>query len=95
MDLTSETPEDQNDVIDEKVKEDVIKFLRELADKLENNDLTPEASLQISEFFMKFKFVNDALNTIESLEESPHSNDMMKFMSLGWYVYTQLLQKEE
>jgi hypothetical protein len=84
------------DCVDAQVRKDVVVFLRDLADKLESNSLSPEATAQISEFFMKFNFVkalfSDMEDTPESTDESPEQ-DVLKFMSLGWYVYNHLLPR--
>ena len=67
-----------------KTKENVVIFLRDLATKLENNELSDETALKITEFFMKFNF-------IDSMFASEENADVLKFLSLGWYVYTHLI----
>lgn len=82
--------------IDDKVRKDVVKFLRDLATRLESDTLSPEASLQISEFYMKYNFINDLFENIQTLETGKVSNnDILKFMSLGWYVYNHLLPHDK
>lgn len=79
--------------VDKKVRQDVVKFLRDLADKLEHDDLSPEACLRISEFFMKYNFINAIFDDTEDTNTSTDESDILKFMSLGWYVYTQLIPR--
>ena len=37
-------------------RKELVKFLRELSNSIENNDIEDEKLLEISKFFMKFKF---------------------------------------
>ena len=84
--------------IEQKVKDDIAGFLRDLADKMEKNSLPPVAVRQISELFMKFHFFNSLLDNIdENTDENVNdeSEEMVKFLSLGWYVYKHLLPLKE
>ena len=99
---------------DEKMRQDIVIFLRKMADKLEKDDLSAEATSEISEFFMRFLFMESLngkeysnekdSNEKDSREDSnqkdsnekeneENQDDMLKFLSLGWYIYTHL--KEE
>ena len=57
-------------------------FLREIADKMDNNELSEVEQRRVSEFYMRYKFQREVETEDEQLE---------KYLSLGWYVYTQLL----
>lgn len=96
--------EESVDCIDSKVRHDVAIFLRDLADKLETNSLSESDSTQISEFFMKFNFLkhldmeNEEVTegtegTDSAGEEHDMNTDILKFMSLGWYVYSHLIPR--
>ncbi len=90
--------EDLVDCIDSKVRHDVAIFLRDLADKLETNSLSESDSTQISEFFMKFNFLKHLDTEVEEStestgEEHDMNGDILKFMSLGWYVYSHLIPR--
>jgi len=61
-------------------------FLRALADKIDNNQLTPEQSKMVGEFFMSYLFKEDT----ELLDD-----DLTKFLVLGWYIYTHILANVE
>lgn len=78
------------DRVDAQVRKDVVNFLRDLANKLETDSLNPEETTQISEFFMKFQFVQSLFN---DMEDGSSDQDIMKFMSLGWYVYSHLIPR--
>ncbi len=98
--------DDCEDFIDSRVRKDVAIFLRDLADKLETGSLSSSDTAQISEFFMKFNFlkkiaVSSGEQSIPKETESgeseesdeEESDDILKFMSLGWYVYTHLIPR--
>ena len=64
-------------------RKELVKFLRELSNSIENNDIEDKKLLEISKFFMKFKF-----------DDGEYERDeMVKYMSLGWYIYTYILKK--
>jgi len=69
------------------VKQELVPFLRDLANSLEENKLNNTQLLQISEFFMSFSFKKD--------QGEYSSEELIKFLSLGWYIYTHLLNSTE
>jgi hypothetical protein len=71
-----------------KTKGEVVKFLRDLATKLENDELHDEVALQATEFFMKLNFMESCERSEGDSEED---SDVMKFLSLGWYIYTHII----
>ena len=66
--------------------EQLIPFLRELANSIENNELSSNQLQCIGEFFMKYKFI-DNINSTDKM-------DMMKFLVLGWFIYG-MIEKTE
>lgn len=59
-------------------------FLRTLADDLDQGKLNSEQARKVFEFFVEYSF-----STIK-----PESDeDIIRFLALGWYIYTQLLKK--
>ena len=80
--------------------ETLIPFLRNLADSIEKEQLMPAQLQKIGEFFMSYQFKeqvrNDDNNSTqpESLPPAFSKKDLIKFLSLGWYVY-QILLKED
>jgi hypothetical protein len=66
----------------------LVPFLRNLADSIEKEQLLPEQIQKIGEFYMSYK-----LNT-ENSTEDPEGMDVVKFLTLGWYMYTHILNKE-
>jgi hypothetical protein len=72
-------------------------FLRELANKIENSELTETNMKSIGEFYMLYMFKNRGFNNKIIEEESVDGgggDDYIKFVSLGWYIYTQCLNTE-
>lgn len=59
-------------------------FLRSLASDLESSKLTTEDLKKIFEFYIQFKFEKDLLSDKDD-------RDFIKFLTLGWYIYTNLL----
>ena len=63
-------------------RKELVKFLRELSNSIENNDIEDEKLIDISKFFMEFKFG----------EQKYEKDEILKYMSLGWYIYTYLIK---
>ena len=70
-------------------QQQLIDFLRNLANDIENNNLEDEKLLNISQFMMNYHFQN------EEISDDYSRDDMIKFLSLGWYIYTQLLNNND
>jgi hypothetical protein len=70
----------------------LVPFLRNLADSVESNTISPEKLQYIGEFYMSCKFF-DENKTQET--ENDDSIDIVKFITLGWYMYKVLLSKPE
>ena len=67
----------------------LIPFLRKIANSLENGELAPKQLGMIGEFFMKYQCEEELSN---KKEREFTEKDMKKFLFLGWYVYTQILE---
>ena len=67
----------------------LVPFLRNLADSIEKEQLLPEQIQKIGEFYMSYK-----LTTEDSEGVAPESMDVVKFLTLGWYMYTHILNNE-
>jgi hypothetical protein len=64
-------------------------FLRKLADDLDNGKLSAEQKQKLGEFYMSW--------LLQQSEEDPEEDndedyDALKFLTMGWYVYTQILE---
>lgn len=79
----------------------LISFLRNLADSLETNQLSKKQNLRIGEFFMAYQFQEAAHKDEKQFEENEEDefedlefdiNELIKFLSLGWYVYCVILK---
>lgn len=101
MDRTDNTLENTNkgqedrenesdDFVDNHIRENIIKFLRGLADSFEQKSLTSEVEKQVSEFFLKFNFDSTLQHSGKETQDTTEQ-DLFKFLSLGWYIYTELI----
>lgn len=75
----------------------LIPFLRNLANSIESNELIPSQIKSIGEFFMAYKFKEESekdLKNEEKKDKNYTKEDMVKFLSLGWYVYQILLENK-
>ena len=70
----------------------LVTFLRELADSVESNTIQSDQLKSIGEFYMSYKFNEqkngNGDNDIEDI-------DTIKFLTLGWFIYTQILNKNQ
>lgn len=72
--------------------QELIQFLRNIADSIENDEIEPQDKQRVGEFFMEYNFKNTLTNINSSdIEEK----DIIKFLVLGWYIYCVLKNKEE
>lgn len=77
----------------------IINFLRELADSIENKKLDIEQTIQVSEFYMSYKFSNrnednseDNVMDTDNVNKEVKDEDFLKFIILGWYIYTFIIK---
>ena len=72
-------------------------FLRDLTGALERGELCPRQLQSVGEFFMSYQFQERAAqDSDESAPPPPRfsQEELIKFLSLGWYVYQVLLNQE-
>jgi hypothetical protein len=78
--------------------EQLVPFLRELADSLESKKLEKDQLKCIGEFFMSYKFYekrNGWKEEEEDEDEDEEEFDVVKFITMGWWIYTQILKDEK
>lgn len=63
----------------------LVLFLKNLANSVEQDSLDNKQLANVSEFYMSWKFKR---NTGEY-----SSQELIKYLSLGWYIYTYLLNE--
>jgi len=71
--------------------EQLAQFLRQLADSIDNNELSSEQIQQIGEFFMSYKISNQSE---ENNSEINDPSDFIKFLTLGMYIYRFVLNSD-
>ena len=79
---------------DTNVDERLIPFLRDLADSVEQSRLRPAQMQRIGEFFLAYQFQEETITDQESQDPDFSQADLLKFLSLGWYVYQVLLRQD-
>jgi len=76
----------------------LISFLRNLADSIEQRHLLPRQLQRIGDFFMSYKFQEQAIidndNSEPQLKEFS-KEELFKFIVLGWYIYCCILNNNE
>jgi hypothetical protein len=79
-----------NDNNIQNTSEQLVPFLRNLANLVEKKQLLPEQLQSIGEFFMAYQFKSDTKQDLNPKVKFAHK-DLMKFITLGWYVYCHIL----
>ena len=64
-------------------KEDFITKLKSITQNYENDVYDDKTKQYISQFIINLDFINDVNNNIPN-------KDFLKFLSLGWYIYSNL-----
>ena len=64
-------------------KEDFITKLKSITQNYENDAYDDKTKQYISQFIINLDFINDVNNNIPN-------KDFLKFLSLGWYIYSNL-----
>ncbi len=79
-------------------EEQLIPFLRNLANAIESKELQPKQLQTIGEFFMSYQFQEQAVRDLDEsgIEHEPRFSqaELIKFLSMGWYIYQVLLNQE-
>lgn len=90
--------------------ETLINFLKNLVTSIENKQLYSSQLKEITDFFLAYQFHTQAIkdntqNTNQDIESNNTQNnqqtlpnfsnqDLIKFLCLGWYIYTCILQEK-
>lgn len=73
----------------------LVPFLRKLADEIEQKKLDTTQLKKIGEFVMSYQFQEQVKLDNENKEtDDIDSEELMKFIVFGWYVYNVLLKDE-
>ena len=76
----------------------LITFLRDTADSIENENIKDIDLRSVGEFYMKHCFLRETNLDDEGTSrqigntEEFDMKDLIKFLALGWYIYSVLLQ---
>jgi hypothetical protein len=73
-------------------------FLRELALSIESEELEKDQLKCVGEFFMSYKFYEKRNGWKKEEEEEDEEEfeemDVVKFITMGWWIYSQILKDE-
>jgi hypothetical protein len=73
----------------------LVPFFRELADSIESRQLPADQLKCISEFYMSYKFHEQRNGNSKKDEEGGFEEmDVVKFITMGWYIYKFILDSE-
>tara|TARA_B100000900_G_scaffold403014_1_gene409538 strand:+ start:29 stop:277 length:249 start_codon:yes stop_codon:yes gene_type:complete len=61
----------------------LIDFFKDMIKKLENNEINEKKLRQLSEFMLRYKFENNRPVKYQH-------DEFVKFLTLGWYVYSNI-----
>jgi hypothetical protein len=67
----------------------IIEYLRHTANLIENNEVDEKTLQNAGEFYMKNLFINE----IEKVDCTIEEKDMLKFLTLGWYIYNFIVKQ--
>ena len=68
---------------------EIIVFLENIISDIKSNNISQDHMQQVTELFLNLKMENKIEDTVESYSDK----EFIKFLSLGWYVYTEYLKK--
>ena len=66
----------------------LISFFRDLINELEENSISEPKLRDLSEFMMRYRFEYNGPTTNDR-------EDFMKFLTMGWHVYTNICKDEK
>ena len=69
---------------------EIIVFLENIISDIKSNNISQDHMQQVTELFLNLKMENKIEDTVESYSDK----EFIKFLSLGWYVYTEYLKKK-
>jgi hypothetical protein len=73
--------------------QNIIFFLRNLADSIENKEISENSLKIVGEFYMAYNFEKER-NEKETSDEIIEK-DFIKFLVMGWYIYCILLKNRK
>jgi hypothetical protein len=68
----------------------LVYFLRELSNSIESKQLEADQLKCVGEFYMSYKFNEQKNGRLENYDNDFEDMDIIKFLTLGWFFYTQM-----
>lgn len=76
------------------IDKQLVPFLKDLTESIESNKLSQEQLQCVGEFFISYKSLEEK-NIQTNEEDDFDSMDIIKFITLGWYIYKVLLSEQK
>jgi hypothetical protein len=83
------------------INKPLIVFLDSIVTQLKRNQLSNEQIFLISEFMMKYNFIQSQSDTDETIDDDARSaersdnTELLKFLSLGFHIYKNILNSTD
>ena len=71
-------------------KTDIILYLEDVIEQIKSQSINEDDIREFSVLYMKHMFKENVDKIVEENDESKH----LKYLALGWYIYTFLLDKK-
>ena len=83
-----------DDLISREQNQQLVPFLRTLADAIETGALLPRQLQEVGEFFMKYNFNLDRVEDGDTSDEDDEfsKDDITRFLIMGWWIYKRILK---
>ena len=78
----------------ERDKSLLIPFLGNLVDSIKDEKLSADELERIGRFYMSYSFESE-LDKDSDMSKDFSKDELLKFLSLGYYIYVHILNKEE
>lgn len=75
-------------------RRDVIHFLEDIADRMKNRMLSDQEEKLVCQFFIDHSYYTSNTYNSNDSNESDSEKDLRKYITMGWYIYQNLDQKE-
>ena len=70
------------ETLEQKTNNNLVLFLQNLANSIQDNTISKEHLQMVGEFFMSFEMSQQETNT------PCDTMDVIKFITMGWYIYS-------
>ncbi len=72
-------------------REEIYGFLERLISQYKHQQLTEDQEMRITEFYIKECYLKES---VSSNEQNDSNDNAFKYLTMGWYIYEQLIKKK-